>query len=250
MNPAIRMYQAWKNLLQLRDEHLGPGTAQPLGKRERSVFVAAFDPMGEPILGFGHIGWYTIRRGDGSLSGDLALWADGSFEIRYWDNDLKHVCRETFLGWATVVGKRVLFFDHRRDMYESHLDSDDHAHPKAYFRWKTLPRQTRLMLVPDGSSWRIAVHPASRYYASACRTLDAEYDAAARRYLRAKRSDEIAQGMPRSTEEIVASNAERVSAISLMLDPYTPATRPKEKAHGNHLDTRTAHEATASVAAG
>jgi len=249
MNPATHLHRVWSDLLALKDKHLSTGTMQHLG-RERGIFVSGHDSLDRPIISFSAMGF----RAPPSM-GDFALRADGSFHVNWYDNDLKHVCGNTFLGWTYVARERVLFFNDQRPRMPWYpgfatLDPQDHDKPKAYFRWRAFDgyvnrirrQEVRFHLAPDGETWRIAIHPESDHYAWACRTLDAEYDRAARRYLRAERRT---SPRPRS-EQIDYSN--QIQAISMLLEPYEPAkrtmrpkTRPKEEHHGqerDHLDTR------------
>ena len=235
-NPATTLYHAWLGILRLRSESLEPGTAQQLG-RDRGTFVADRDGAGRPILGFGYVRWRFVRS-TRPYMGDFNLWADGSFRINFYDNDLKLICANTFLGWDWGVDRRVVFYSGVH-AHHAWIDPHDFRDPIPYFRWGAIPRTARLHLVPDEGSWRIAVHPDSPEHARACHRLDAEYDLAARRYERARRREERDQGLIRPKERVIEDNAHKVEAITMLLDPYEPARRPKEEAHErNNLAAR------------
>lgn len=232
MNPATRLYRVWNDVLALKNENLPKGTMQYLG-RDRGIFVSTHDSLGRPIISFSFMNFRAPPD-----MGDFALRSDGSFHIYWYDNDLKHVCANTFLGWGYVARERVLLFDASRSHLhghpgQSHIDPKDYDNPIPYFRWSAFPPSQRwrkpdirFHLVPNNDTWRIAIHPESEWHARACRILDEEYDHAARRYLRAMHPQ-----LRRQQQTGIDYSKARM--ISMLLEPYEPArSRPKEAHHG------------------
>ena len=224
MNPAVHLYRAWHEVLRLKvpDLHSRRARARYEIGRYSGVFVSAFDQIDRPVLGFG----YPHYR---EWCGDVLLWADGSFQVKFYDADLKRACNLTFLGWGYAAHKRVLFYQPTDSFEQPNEHSPETFVP--YFRWKVLPRETRLHLVPDpDAGWRIAIHPESPNHALAQRLLDHEYGLAADRYLRAiKRYRRIQNAA--DPEQVARKRTKQIEAITLALDPYQPARRPKEEAH-------------------
>lgn len=210
-NPAISLYQLWRDLLERTDysQHLSP---------THGIKVMNTDALGNPSIGFGRIYGY------GNLCADFALRADGGFRINYFDHDLKHACYQTFLGWDWVAGNRVVFF-HEYHSPITKIDLWDWENPTAYFRWGSIPKGTLLRLVPDGPSWRIDVHPNSANAGLARRSLELEYDQAARRYLRRQRSEQRSEQGPseRDRRDVLRDNEEAIRNITLLLEPYSTA---------------------------
>jgi len=226
-NPAISLHRLWRSLLERTDsiQYLAPA---------RGIKVMRRDAMGDPVIGFGRVGHYN------QLGADFTLHANGAFRIHYYDHDLKHVCYQTFLGWDWVVSSRVVFF-HALHSPIAHFDPTDYRNPIPYFRWNSLrtlrEREPLLHLVPDQDSWRIEVHP-DEPNPRPRHQLSLEYDEAARRYLRHQRANE---GPPEDTRAVAERNQRQIDAISLLLEPYATATRPKrlpeEAPHAHDLAT-------------
>lgn len=212
-NPAISLYRLWRELLERTDytQYLTP---------THGIKVMNTDALGNPSIGFGRIYGY------GNLCADFALHADGGFRINYFDHDLKHACYQTFLGWGWIAGSRVVFF-HEHHSPITKVDLWDWENPTAYFRWGSIRQGTLLRLVPDGPSWRIDVHPNSANAGLARRSLELEYDAAARRYLRWQRREQGQLGQPRRHADVVRDNEEAINNITLLLEPYSTAKQPR-----------------------
>lgn len=208
-NPFVEVYQRWVDLLQWHGRSVFLGRASNSPK----AFIAIEGD--EPVLGLG-------------LTGEVFIWSDGGFQIRYYDGDFRRVLPFIPLRTDHAVRKRVLMYDH-----DEHLDPHTHDHERMlpYLGWRSIPVDARLCLVPDPHvDWRIAIHPNSPHRGWYERLLDEQYDIATARYWRAVRRHERERGIntPEQEREIVKRNAEKIKAITLALDPYTPAKRPTE----------------------